>query len=171
MVLPRAGGWKLCLCLWKGPWWSLSRRQLPVTPCGPGPHIWCTDLIRSQTDNKDGLEAPQWTKLNTAGQMEINYKQYRRLWKSTPSLTHEHGWRQSSVRSVQVTPWLCFPFFTRYREGNSKHLRQWGRLRLLGHATEHSAEHIVPVQTNKMVPEEILSITFLIVRTSVVRSI
>lgn len=128
MVLPGAGGWKLCFCLWKGPWWSLSRRQLPVTPHGPGPHIWCTDLTHSQTDNKDGLEAPQWTKLNTAGQMEINYKQCRGLWKSTPSLTHEQGWRQSSVRSVQVTPWLCFPFFIRYREGNSKHLRQWRRL-------------------------------------------
>lgn len=60
--------------------------------------------------------------------MEINYKLCKRLWKSTPALTHELGWRQSNVRSAQVTLWLWCPFFTRYREGNSKHLRQWVKL-------------------------------------------
>lgn len=49
-------------------------------------YIWCTDLTPSQTNNKDGPETHWWTKLNTAGQMEINYKLCIRLWKSTPAL-------------------------------------------------------------------------------------
>lgn len=57
-----------------------------------------------------------------------NYKLCRRLWNSTPALTHELGWRQSNVRSVWVTLWLWCPFFTQYRVGNSKHLRQWMKL-------------------------------------------
>lgn len=90
--------------------------------------IWCTDPTYSQTDEKHDLEAPWWTKLNTAGQMEINYKLCRRLWKSTSALSHELGWRQSNVRSAQVTLWLWCSFFTQYRVRNSKHLQQWMKL-------------------------------------------
>lgn len=91
-------------------------------------YIWCTDLTHSQTNNKDDWETYWWTKLNTAGQMEINDKLCIRLWKSTPALTHESGWRQSDVRSAQVTLWLWCPFFTQYRIGNHKHLRKWMKL-------------------------------------------